>query len=170
MAADDGNMIWVTWKENRSRYDGKTHLVSRDVLIDPPTPLTVGTTVTVYWETGRKKYWTAQVAEPRAAKRKGKSNKTATEPGDDGCSGAVAGQNASKESVEPSGRSLSAGVSAVVMESAQNTKKSKAVDSPSTPPQPERKKRPRAHQLKGSYLRVPLQSNPVSRVYFTLSC
>ena len=68
MAADNNNMIWVTWKDNRSRYDGKTHLVSRYVLIDLPTPLMV------YWKTGCKKYWTAQVAEPRAAKRKGKSN------------------------------------------------------------------------------------------------
>ena len=97
------------------------------MLIKPPTPLTVGTTVTVHWEMRRKKYWTAQVAEPRAAKRKGKSNKIATAPGDDGCSGAMAGQNASNESVEPSGRSLSAGICAVITESAQNTKKSKAV-------------------------------------------
>ena len=56
MAADNNNMIWVTWKDNRSRYDGKTHLVPRDVVIDPPTPLIVGTLVPVYWETGRKKY------------------------------------------------------------------------------------------------------------------
>ena len=34
----------------------------------------------------------------------------------------LTGQNASNESVEPSGRSLSAGVGAVVAESAQNTK------------------------------------------------
>ena len=68
MAADN-NIIWVTWKDNRSRYDGKTHLVSQDVVTDPPpTPLTVGMLVTVYWETGCKKYWMAQVTEPRAAK------------------------------------------------------------------------------------------------------
>ena len=35
-----------------------------------PTPLTVGTLVTVNWETRRKKYWTAEVPEPRAAKWK----------------------------------------------------------------------------------------------------
>ena len=45
--------------------------------MDPPTPLTIGTVVTVYWETGRKKYWTAEVAEPRT-KRKNVSKTKAT--------------------------------------------------------------------------------------------
>ena len=68
-AGNCDDMVWVTWRDNKSRYDGKTHLVPRDVLLDPPTPLTIGTVVTVYWETGRKKYWTAEVAEPRTLRK-----------------------------------------------------------------------------------------------------
>ena len=45
--------------------------------MDPPTPLTIGTVVTVYWETGRKKYWTAEIAEP-LTKRKNVSKPKAT--------------------------------------------------------------------------------------------
>ena len=82
-------------------------------------------------------------AESRAVKRKDKSTTVA---GDVGCrSGAVAGQSASNKSeVEPSRRSSSASVSTVI-ESTHNTgchKKSKAVDSPSTPPASENQSSP----------------------------
>ena len=38
-----------------------------------PTPLTVGSLVTVYWERGYKKYWTAELAESRLSLSKRKS-------------------------------------------------------------------------------------------------
>lgn len=92
--ADGNDMVWVTWRKNKSRYDGKTHLVSKDLQVDPPTPLTVGTSVTIYWETGRIKYWTAEVAKSRTSLAKQKSSsKHEAAVGGDGID--IRGSNAS---------------------------------------------------------------------------
>ena len=41
--------IWVTRKDNNSpRYDGKTHKVPEECLLNPPLDLSIGTPVTVY--------------------------------------------------------------------------------------------------------------------------
>ena len=49
--------IWVTWKDNNSpRYDGKTHKVPQDTLVDPPGKLDVGTAVTVHWNSTKKNF------------------------------------------------------------------------------------------------------------------
>lgn len=55
--------IWVTWKDNNSpRYDGKTHKVPQDTLVDPPEKLDVGADVTIYWNHSKKKFWKGEVA------------------------------------------------------------------------------------------------------------
>ena len=47
--------IWVTWKDNNSpRYDGKTHEVPEECLVDPPVDLFIGTLVIVYWIHSKK--------------------------------------------------------------------------------------------------------------------
>lgn len=53
--------VWVTWKENNSKYDEKTHSVPLETIVDPPKDLSVGTSVTVYWSYG-KKYWKGVIA------------------------------------------------------------------------------------------------------------
>ena len=55
--------VWVTWKGNSSsRYDGKTHSIPIETIVDPPEKLSEGTPVTVYWRHGKKKYWHGIIA------------------------------------------------------------------------------------------------------------
>ena len=56
--------IYVTWRGNgRSKYNGQTHRVLKDTLVNPPSNLKVGNSVVVYWESDpRRKFWNAEVA------------------------------------------------------------------------------------------------------------
>ena len=55
--------VWVTWKGNNSpKYDGKTHSVPAETIVDPPPELTEGTPVTIYWSHGKRKYWHGIIA------------------------------------------------------------------------------------------------------------
>lgn len=56
--------IYVTWRGNgRSKYNGQTHKVRKDTLVNPPSDLKVGDSVVVYWESDpRRKFWNAEVA------------------------------------------------------------------------------------------------------------
>ena len=59
--------VWVTWRDNSSpRYDGKTHNVPTETIVDPPKELTVGTPVTIYWSHGKKKFWKGVIAPSKA--------------------------------------------------------------------------------------------------------
>ena len=62
--------IWVTWVNNgRSCYNGKTHKVPQDTIVEPPEDLKEGDQITVYWEGGKPKFWNAIVAAPKTTKR-----------------------------------------------------------------------------------------------------
>ena len=62
--------IWVTWVNNgRSCYNGKTHKVPQDTIVEPSENLKEGDQITVYWEGGKRKFWNAVVAAPITTKR-----------------------------------------------------------------------------------------------------
>lgn len=62
----EGKYIWVTWQGNgKSSYNGKTHKVPMDTLVNPASDLKPGDSVSVYWETGKRKYWDAVVASTK---------------------------------------------------------------------------------------------------------
>ena len=63
---DEEKWTWVTWVDNgKSAYNGKTHKVPVDTLINPTKEIKPGDRVTVYWESGKKKFWNAIVADPQ---------------------------------------------------------------------------------------------------------
>jgi len=73
--------VWVTWQENgHSRYNGQTHRIPYDSLVDPPLELSVGQPVEVYWQTGKKRFWNAVIAPGKPQKRKNIKNESSTKP------------------------------------------------------------------------------------------
>ena len=59
--------IYITWRGNgRSKYNGQTHKVLKDILVNPPSNLKVGDPVVVYWESDpQRKFWKAEVASAK---------------------------------------------------------------------------------------------------------
>lgn len=40
------DFVWITWEDNSSpRYDGKTHKIEKECLVDPPADLSISTEV-----------------------------------------------------------------------------------------------------------------------------
>lgn len=72
--------VWVTWQDNNSpRYDGKTHKVPIDSLVDPPEDISVGQRVTVFWEHSKKKFWKGEIAPEKADKKPKMPQKSPTD-------------------------------------------------------------------------------------------
>lgn len=75
--------IAVTWKDNNSpRYDGKTHKIPSESLVDPPENLTIGTPVTVYWNHSKKKFWKGEIAPSKPMKTKPKQSNDTEKKGE----------------------------------------------------------------------------------------
>ena len=72
--------IYVTWRGNgQSKYNGQTHKVLKDTLVNPPSNLKVGDSVVVYWESNpRRKFWNVEVAPDRNTAPAAASSATST--------------------------------------------------------------------------------------------
>ena len=65
----DDCWIWVTQVDNgKFSYNGKSHnKILRDALVEPKPDIQPGDHVMVIWETGKKKFWNAVVADATAS-------------------------------------------------------------------------------------------------------